>query len=185
LAKDTKGHQWAQKAMSSVTQTSRKMKRFGAAYNSLLGIPTMQCAQAMPTNVLTLNLVHEFRSDKVTKAVVLKAKSVLAADESFFSACSPHQRICGTEPFERVARVFVENLLTKESGQNLRLPDAYAIFRGLLRERDLPDIKRSEFKAVVGPLMREKFDCGLRNDLDGAGVRGWKGVRLLSKAEVK
>jgi len=47
---------------------------------------------------------------------------------------------------------------------------------------DLPDSKRADFKAVVGPLIREQFDVALRNDLpcDGlTGVRGWKWVNLI------
>jgi hypothetical protein len=64
--------------------------------------------------------------------------------------------------------------------QILRLADAYAVFRSLLKQRDLPDIKRSDFKAVVAPLITENFNVCLRNDLEGAGVRGWKGVKLQS-----
>ncbi len=48
----------------------------------------MKCAQDMPTQVHKLNLFHEFRSDKVAKSVVSRAKSVLAASDveaSFFS----------------------------------------------------------------------------------------------------
>lgn len=43
--------------------------------------------------------------------------------------------------------------------------DAYAVSRGLLKQRDLPDLKRSEFKAVVAPLIKEQHGLGLRNDL--------------------
>ena len=73
----------------------------------------------------------------------------------------------------------MDDLLTSEPGQILRLADAYNVFRGLLKERELPDIKRSDFKAVVGPLITENFNVALRNDLDGAGGRGWKNVKLL------
>lgn len=80
--------------------------------------------------------------------------------------------------------------MTNEPGQILRLADAYAAFRGLLKERELPDIKRCDFKAVVGPLIREEFNVALRNDLsgvegsgvEGSGVRGWKGVKLVQSA---
>lgn len=147
-------------------------------YRALL----MKCAQDMPPNIHVLNLFHEFRSDKVAKAVVQRAKSVLAAEESFFSATSPNQRIRGTELVERIARVFVDSLLTKEPGQILKLQDAYISFLALLKEKDLPQIKRSDFKAVVGPLIREQFDVALRNDLnldERSGIRGWKGVKLL------
>jgi hypothetical protein len=140
----------------------------------------MKCAQEMPAQVHKLNLFHEFRSDKVSRAVVQRAKSVLAADSSFFSPTSPHTRIRGVELLERVARVFVDDLLTKEPGTILKLQDAFTIFRGLLKQRSLPDIKRSEFKAVVGPLIREEFDVALRNDLgEDTNLRGWKNVRLL------
>jgi hypothetical protein len=55
----------------------------------------------------------------------------------------------------------VDDLLTSEPGQILRLADAYAAFRSLLKQRELPDIKRSEFKAVVGPLIKEDFNVAL------------------------
>ena len=86
------------------------------------------------------------------------------------------------ELFERVARVFVDSLLTKETGQILKLQDAYLVFCALLKQKELPDIKRSDFKAVVGPLIREQFDVALRNDLqidDKLGQRGWKNIKLL------
>jgi hypothetical protein len=141
----------------------------------------LKCAEEMPANVHKLNLFHEFRSDKTAKSVVQRAKSILAADSSFFSATSSHQRIRGIEIMERVARKYVYEWLSAEPGQILRLTDAYAVFRGLLKQRELPDIKRSDFKAVVGPLIREQFNVALRNDLPGvgSGVRGWKGVKLL------
>ena len=81
-----------------------------------------------------------------------------------------------------MARVFVDQLLTSEPGQILKLHEAYTTFLALLKERDLPNIKRSDFKAVAGPLIREQFDVALRNDLpgtDGGGVRGWKNVKLV------
>ena len=147
-------------------------------YRALL----LKCAQDMPANVHKLNLFHEFRSDKTAKAVVNRAKSILAADLTFFSATSKHQRIRGVEILERLARKFVDDLLTSEPGQVLRLHDAYISFLSLLKERNLPEIKRCDFKAVVGPLIRDQFNVALRNDLpgiDGGGVRGWKNVRLI------
>ena len=139
----------------------------------------LRCVQELGNETDKLNLFVEFRSDKTAKAVVNRAKSILAADQSYFSVQSKHQRIRGIEIFERIARKYVDEMLRSEPGQILRLADAYSVFRELLRARELPDIKRSDFKAVVGPLIRDQFNVALRNDLDGAGVRGWKGVRLL------
>ena len=72
----------------------------------------------------------------------------------------------------------MSELLTSEPGQILRVNDAFAVFRRLLKERELPDIKRSDFKAVLVPLMKDEFNVCLRNDLGGSG-RGWKGVKML------
>jgi len=87
--------------------------------------------------------------------------------------------------YERVARRFVDEMLTSEPGQVLKLADAFEVFRSFLRKRALADMKRSEFKAVVGPMITSNFNDGPRNDLaeDGkSGVRGWKNVRLLQSA---
>ena len=151
-------------------------EKLQSLYRGLL----IKAAQSFTQEVNILNLFVEFRSDKIAKAVVQRAKSILAADSSFFSATSSHQRIRGVEMVERVARKFVDEVLSAEPGQILKLGDAYAVFRGLLKERDLPDIKRSDFKAVVVPLIKDQFNVCLRNDLAGAGVRGWKGVAIQS-----
>ena len=146
----------------------------------------MKCAQDMPANVNKLNLVHQFRSDQVAKAIVNRAKSVLEADSSFFSLSSPYQRVKGPELVERIAKTFVDELLTREPGQILKLGEAYAVFQDLLKQRAIPGIKRSDFKAVVVPLMRDQFNVALRNDLgmDGGGVRGWKDVMLRQTVPV-
>ena len=144
----------------------------------------MKCCQDMPGNVHKLNLFHEWRGDKTAKLVVQRAKSILAADSSFFSATSPHQRIRGIEVCERIARRFVEEMLTSEPGSILLLPDAYAAFCQYLKQKEQGPIKRSEFKAVVEPLMRDQFNVCLRNDLridERSGVRGWKNVRYAGQ----
>lgn len=147
----------------------------------------LRCAQELNGEVDKLNMFAEFRSDKIAKQVTQRAKSILACSSDYFSATSPHQRIKGPELYERIARVFVDDLLTRERGQILKLNDAYLFFRALLKQRDLPDIKRSDFKAVVAPLIRDQFNVALRNDLpsDGlSGVRGWKDLKLLQTVPV-
>jgi hypothetical protein len=144
----------------------------------------VKCAQDMPANVHKLNLFHEWRSDKTAKAVVQRAKSVLAADRSFFSTTSLNQRIRGIELHERLARRFVDELLTSEPGQILMLQDAYAAFCSMIKRQELNRLKRSDFKAIVTPLIRDEFNVGFRNDLvvgGNAGIRGWKNVRLQAK----
>ena len=143
----------------------------------------MKCCQDMPQSVHKLNLFHEWRSDKTAKAVVQRAKSILAADSSFFSPTSPHQRIKGQELQERVARRFVESLLTAEPGKVLLLADAYSVFLRLAKQQNLEPVKRSDFKAMVVPIVQEQFGVRLRNDLridERSGVRGWKNVKMVS-----
>jgi hypothetical protein len=147
-------------------------------YRALL----MRCAQEMPANVNKLNLVNEFRSDRTVRAIVQRAKSALAADHTFFSATSPYQRIRGVELYERIARRFVDEMLCGEPDQVLLMSDAYERFLELLKHQNLEPVKRCEFKAMVTPLMKERFDVCLRNDLridDRRGVRGWKHVALV------
>ena len=154
--------------------------KLGNQYRALL----MKCCQDMPANVHKLNLVNEWRSDHIAKQVVNRAKSVLAADSSFFSATSKNQRIRGIELHERLARRFVDELLTSEPGQILMLQDAYTTFCSMLKKQELHPLKRSDFKAIVTPLIHDVFNAGLRNDLvvDGRpGTRGWKDLRLQAR----
>ena len=75
----------------------------------------------------------------------------------------------------------MDELLSVESGKVLMLADAYLAFCKLLKQRELEPVKRSDFKAMVVPLIRDEFDVCLRNDLvvDGRqGIRGWKDVGL-------
>jgi hypothetical protein len=58
--------------------------------------------------------------------------------------------------------MFVDEFLMSETRQILKLADAYAVFIGLLKQRDLTDLKRSDFKAIVGPLIREQFNIAVR-----------------------
>jgi hypothetical protein len=127
----------------------------------------MRCAQEMGDEVDKLNLFNEFRSDKNARTLVQRAKSGLAAGPDFFSPTSPHQRIRGVELHERPARKFVDELWSVESGQVLMLADAYATFCSLLKQRELEPVKRSDFKAMVGPLIRDQFNVALRNDWGG------------------
>lgn len=144
----------------------------------------IRCGQEMNGEVDKLNLFNEFRSDKNARAVVQRAKSILAASPDYFSATSPHTRIRGVELHERIARKFVGELLAAETGNVLLLADAYSVFLRLAKQQNLEVIKRSEFKAMMVPLIQDQFGICLRNDLqidERQGVRGWKNVKLLSQ----
>lgn len=84
--------QWYYRDSDGVYKTTTADKLMNL-YRALM----MKCAQELPGNVHKLNLFHEFRCHKSSRAVIQRAKSILAADYSFFSATSPHARIKGIE----------------------------------------------------------------------------------------
>jgi hypothetical protein len=55
------------------------------------------------------------------------------------------------------------------------------VFLNLAKQSNLDPLKRSDFKAILVPMVRDEFNVALRNDLvvDGRqGVRGWKNLRI-------
>jgi hypothetical protein len=155
---------------------------------NLLRALLIRCAEELPENVQKLNLFQEFRSDKTVRAVVHRAKSILAADHTFFSPESKHQRQKGVEVHERVARVFVEQILERQPGEVLTLTSAYLYFCEYLRGRGMVPLKRSIFKGMFAPLIRDAFNLGLRNDVIDQATNhqtaGWKGLRAVQAQEV-
>jgi hypothetical protein len=142
----------------------------------------MQCAQDMPGYVQKLNLVNEWRGDRTCKAITQRAKSVLAADQTFFAAESPHQRIRGPELAERLMRVVVETMLERCEGACLTVTQAYQVFCRLSQQRHLSMLKRSMFKAVMCDLVRDVHGLALRRDVPdalGKQQEAWKGVKLI------
>ena len=142
----------------------------------------LRCAQELNNEVDKLNMFLEFRSDKIAKAVVNRAKSILAADSSFFSATSKHQRIKGPELFERLIRVLCETMLERKEDSCLTVTQAYQAFCKLSEQRQLGQLKRSHFKEIMRDLVHEEFGLGLRRDVpdsENKQQEAWKGLKLL------
>lgn len=139
-----------------------------------------KAADELQEKVNVLSLFTTFRSDSVIKSIVERAKSVLLASEDYFSPTSPYQRQSGIELHERLARVFVEKMLISKPSDMVLVAPAYEHYIKLAKERDLVPIKRSVFKEMLKPIIREKFNSGLRCDLvvNGRYQVGWKGVGL-------
>jgi hypothetical protein len=148
----------------------------------------VRCAQELPNDVHKLSLYHQFRSDKMTKQIVYRAKSILAADHTFFSADSKYDRDQGPETAERLIRVFAEQVFERSPGQILPFNHAYLLFIDYLKQKNVPEVKRPVFKDLVCPLVREQFDLGLRNDLITEGTpkqqQGWKGLKTVGFTSV-
>jgi len=150
---------------------------------NLLRALLVRCAEELPDTVHKLNLFLEFRSDKTIRAAIHRAKGILAADHSFFSVESKHQREKGPEIHERLARVFAEDLLERKPGEVLTLTNAHLIFTEFLKLKSMVPVKRTTFKDMLAPIIRQVFDLGLRNDVIDRATNhqtaGWKDLHPL------
>jgi hypothetical protein len=141
-----------------------------------------RCAMEMQKDVNVYHLFTTFCHDQIIKTIVDRAKSILLASDDYFSSTSPCSRVNGIEMHERLARMFCEGLVSSP-GHVLLVGAAYERFAALVKEKELEPIKRSVFKEMMKPLMRESFNICLRNDLvvEGRYQHGWKDVALNSE----
>ena len=143
----------------------------------------IRCAEELPNTVHKLNLFLTFRSDKTIRSIIHRGKSICAADDSYFSVHSQHQRQKGPELYERVARAFVEQVLERQPGEILLLTDAYVKFCDYLKTKNMQPVKRHIFKKLVPPVVKEEYNLGIRHDvMDEAGTTshyGWKGIGIM------
>jgi len=79
--------------------------------------------------------------------------------------------------------VFVEKMLEPRPKEVMLIALAYESFARLIKQKEMLPIKRSQFKELMKPLVRERFNTSLRNDLvvDGRYMQGWKDLALNSK----
>lgn len=100
----------------------------------------IQAAKSFNNDVNILNLFVEFRSDKVAKQVTNRAKSILAADSSFFSATSKHQRVRGPELHERLILKLVETMIEQHHDESV--PTSPLPAADLPRQKKSPEPNR-------------------------------------------
>lgn len=147
----------------------------------LLSALLVRCAEEMPVNVDRINLFVKFREEERLKTVVKQARSILAADSTFFSANSPYRRVEGPEQHGRMARQFVGRLIKPQPGRMLSIGDCYEGFQGYCKNNGVEPVARRLFKQLVVEIIKEEFEVGFRSDLkdiDGRYLRGWKGLTV-------
>jgi hypothetical protein len=170
--------QWYFKDLDSIYKPT-SAEKLQNLYRAML----IRCAQELNSETHKLNLFHEFRSDKTAKAVVNRAKSILAADHAFFSATSKHQRVRGPELHERLVLALVETMLEPREGAILTVTQAYQMFCDMGRQRNLNTLKRSIFKEMMRDLIRNKYGMALRNDVPDSENRqqqAWRGLAVVN-----
>ena len=144
----------------------------------------MRCAEEMPGTVDRGSLIVECRADKHLTAIVKKARFVLAADASFFTADSPNQRVEGPETDKHVARCFAERVLERKPNERLTVQQTYEAFQRYCEQNGLVVVNRKAFKQLMGEVVREEYGIGIRNDLldeQGKYHRGWTGLAVRNR----
>ena len=138
-----------------------------------------RCALALQREVNVYPLFTTFCQDQTIKTIIERAKTILRCSDDYFSVHSACSRVNGIELHEKVARRFVQKLVLK-TGNVLLVGLAYEKYAALVKEVDLVPVKRSVFKEMMKPLIRERFEICLRNDLvvDGRYAQGWKDLAL-------
>ena len=148
---------------------------------TVLSALLLRCAEELRGRVDLASLFVTFRAEERLKSVVKKARSLLAADASFFSATSPHQRIAGDELPVRSARQFIQTALKPTPGHLLTVQECFAAFLAFCESRGLAAGEQRAFRQFISDIIREEFGLGFRTDLkraDGRYVRGWKGLTV-------
>ena len=148
---------------------------------TVLSALLLKCAEELRCRVDLASLFVTFRSEARLKAVVKQARSILAADSTFFSAASPHQRIAGDELPVRSARQFIQSSLKPTPGQLLTIQECFTAFLAFCASRGLAAGEQRAFRQFISDIIREEFGLGFRTDLkraDGRYMRGWKGLTV-------
>jgi len=151
--------------------------KMGNLYRALLA----RCAAEVKGEAHIANVFHTFRTDIYVKGVVNRCKSILAASESFFGVKSPFQRVEGPELHQRLAQVYAEKFLEACPGCILTVGQSYALFNRFAATKNMPAIKRRNFKGVMTDVIQNTYGLGLRNDLVNGETQksqaGWRGLR--------
>ena len=148
---------------------------------TVLSALLLKCAEKLRSSVNMSPLFVVFRTEERLKAVVKKARSILAADSTFFSATSPHQRVAGDELPVRSARQFIQTSMKPTPGHLLTVQECFTAFLAFCERRGLAAGEQRAFRQFISEIIREEFGLAFRKDLksaDGRYMRGWKGLTL-------
>jgi hypothetical protein len=141
----------------------------------------IRCAKEMPRSVDIGPLFNDFRSDDALKRIVKRARSLRAADASFFSSESPHKRLHGAEVHTKITKQFVREAIRPTPGEVLPIDRCFSAFADYCRSKQLSTMARKQFKRTVAEVIKEEFDIGYRHDLqteEHKYQRGWRGLTL-------
>lgn len=147
----------------------------------LLSALLSRCAGEMPKDIDLIRLFRDLRADEVLKPIVKRARSIHAADSTFFDESSSHQRVEGVETHAQMARRFVKAAVRREADRQLPISECYQRFSEYCANNSVATVHRNLFKQLIAEVIREEFGLGLRGDIrnpEGRCQRGWKGLAV-------
>lgn len=140
----------------------------------------IRCCQEMPHFTDIGNLFLVYRSEGRLKRIVQKAKSLLAADRTFFET---RKRRCGERildpAIEPAHKLFIREAIIAEPERILTTNDCFENYTAYCKLQQLEPADRRPFTGLMAQGIQEHFGLGFRKDLkdaDGKYHRGWKGL---------
>ena len=130
-------------------------------------------------------ILTQFRTHAVMDEIIVKAKSLLAAEREFFEGSESHPRFVAEDSrmlnLQFTVRLFTERTIRMEEKGILTITDFMDGLKNFLQENGTSLPKHLELKHIAQETIRQIHGKGLRNDLvlpDNKSVAGWKGLRL-------
>ncbi|MFA5189326.1 MAG: hypothetical protein WC740_01290 [Verrucomicrobiia bacterium] len=143
----------------------------------------IRCAEAMPNVIVDVgSLFLLLRDETYLKSIIRRARSINAADRSFFEAPNGHKRRCGDRildpALEPAHKLFIREAIIAEPERILTVNDCYQKFSVYCSNRGFTPVERRQFPSLAAEGIREQFGLGYRKDLilDGRYYKGWKGL---------
>lgn len=113
--------------------------------------------------MVNIEVLLTFGSDNSLRPVVRRTKAILAADESFFSENSRHQRVSGPDRQQIAIRQFVKDVLVREPSNSLTVKDCFEAFLAYCKVQGIEPMDRCWFKGSVHELVKEEHKLGIRH----------------------
>lgn len=144
----------------------------------------IRCAEAMPVLDVDVGMIFlPLRAEQNLKEIIRRARSINAADRTFFEASNGHKRRCGerildpaTEPSHKL---FIREAIIPEPERILTTNDCFDSYTAYCEIQKLEPAGRKPFTGLMTEGIHEQFGLGFRKDLvgaDGKCHRGWKGL---------
>ncbi|MCX6909598.1 MAG: hypothetical protein NTY01_16355, partial [Verrucomicrobia bacterium] len=141
----------------------------------------IRCAEAMPGVVVDVGMLFlPLRDEHNLKAIIRRARSINAADRTFFDNRKRRSGDRILDPaLEPPHKLFIREALAVEPERILTTNDCFNHYTAYCKIQQLEPAGRKPFTGLMAEAIHEQFGLGFRKDLigeDGKYHRGWKGL---------